>query len=272
MGVIQIKKKENTNSREIIIKCDSCNKTYSTWYRKSYLKREFYFCSYVCMGTGRKNGNPLFEKTKKTIIEKYGVENISQNQDIKTKKEKTCLSHYGVKNPRHSKEIYQKQVNTMIERYGVENAAFSKEIKNRRNFFDSWKKQHETKKKNGLYGLRRSKLENQFGNFLRGLFNEVEQSIIVNVGEIDFYVKDIDTYIQFDGVYWHGLDRTPEEIKNSSKIRDKNIYNRYQLDIKQNIWFKENNLKLVRITDVLYGQCVKNNDFTKIKKILGYNR
>lgn len=38
------------------------------------------------------------EKNKKTCKERYGVENVSQLDEIKKKKEKTFTEHYGVDN------------------------------------------------------------------------------------------------------------------------------------------------------------------------------
>ena len=42
---------------------------------------------------------------KKTILEKYGVENVSQIELIKEKKKETCLKNYGVDHPLKNKEI-----------------------------------------------------------------------------------------------------------------------------------------------------------------------
>ena len=73
-------------------------------------------------------------RTKKTIetnIKKYGVENISQVDDIKKKKESTCKSNYGVINPSLSEIVKEKRSNTMVKLYGVENIFQSEEIKER---------------------------------------------------------------------------------------------------------------------------------------------
>lgn len=74
----------------------------------------------------------------------------------------------------------------------------------------------------------------------------------VNVSKfwvIDFYIKTIDTYLQFDGVYWHGLDRPIDEIRQSDKGRDKAIYRKWLVDRQQEKWFKDQGKRLVRITD-----------------------
>lgn len=56
---------------------------------------------------------------KKTILEKYGVENVFQNKNIKQKIKKTNLEKYGTEWPTQSKQVQDKIQNTNIERYGV---------------------------------------------------------------------------------------------------------------------------------------------------------
>ena len=76
----------------------------------------------------RKTQAQKLELRKRTNLEKYGVENISQLQSIKDKKEQRALEKYGCKNVSQSKAIKDKIKQTNLERYGVENAAQSKEV------------------------------------------------------------------------------------------------------------------------------------------------
>lgn len=80
------------------------------------------------------------ELRKRTNLEKYGVENISQLNSIKEKKEQTCLKNYGVKNPAQSKEVYNKIKETCLERYGVEssNSTETKKQKIRNTLLDRY--------------------------------------------------------------------------------------------------------------------------------------
>ena len=94
------------------------------------------------------------ENTKKSNLEKYGVENISQIQSIKDKKEKTCIEKFGastnlktketkdkIKNTNRNKfgtdyplqntDILLKQQNTNIKRYGVKYQGQREEVKNK---------------------------------------------------------------------------------------------------------------------------------------------
>jgi len=197
------------------------------------------------------------------MIERYGVENAMQLQEIREKAKCATREKYGVNHPIQSPEIRDKMTNTMIERYGIEHALQSEELRNRAKatWFNNYgvehpskvpeicQKAHETMKKNGTYG--KSQLEDQFYEKLCVWFGEVnvERQSIVNDLKIDFHIKSIDTYVQFDGEYWHGLDRPLQEIQESNGSRDRAILDGYLRDRKQDEWFKEHDLNLVRITD-----------------------
>jgi len=61
----------------------------------------------------------IFEINKEKIKEKYGVDNVFQNEEIKEKIKKTNLERYGVENPQQNKEIKEKTLQTNLDRYGV---------------------------------------------------------------------------------------------------------------------------------------------------------
>lgn len=133
-------------------------------------------------------------------------------------------------------EINEKRISTFKEKYGISNPSLNKEV---------IAKIHESKKKNGSYG--KSKIEIKFGLFLEK-FGTVELQKFINGWAIDYYLKNI--YIQLDGVYYHGLDRSLDEIGKFRTETDKNIYTTYLRDRKQDQWFKDNNLSLYRVTDL----------------------
>lgn len=56
--------------------------------------------------------------TKKTYMEKYGVESCFQLESVKEKSRKTNLRKYGVEYPGQSEEITEKRNKTNFERYG----------------------------------------------------------------------------------------------------------------------------------------------------------
>ena len=86
------------------------------------------------------------EKIKKSIKEKYGVDNVSQLDYVKRRKIETTMKHYGIINPyclskcinksRETRKLYKdKLINnikkTNLEKHGVENIAQNQSIKER---------------------------------------------------------------------------------------------------------------------------------------------
>lgn len=78
-----------------------------------------------------KNAEQRNATRKRTTLEKYGVENVSQLKEIKDKKAQTCLENYGVENPAQSKEVYDKIRKTCLDTYGVESSNATQEKKDK---------------------------------------------------------------------------------------------------------------------------------------------
>jgi len=111
-------------TRDITIKgnCvyENCNNIFEKKFRQ--LEKTGAYCN-VC-----KNIIKL-EKSKKTNLEKYGVENSSQNKEIQNKSKKTCMEKYGVEHSFQSELVKNKIKNVCLQKYGVKNAMKNKEIK-----------------------------------------------------------------------------------------------------------------------------------------------
>ncbi len=124
--------------------CEVCGKnTKFISYNQGYLKH----CSCLCAGINEKTIKKI-KKTKKeryddenfsnrkkatkTNIKKYGVENVSQIEEIKEQKKKTTFKNFGVYNPLLSEEIKEKSKQTCIKNYGVDNPSKSEKIKIKR--------------------------------------------------------------------------------------------------------------------------------------------
>jgi hypothetical protein len=100
---------------------EECNDLFFKSLNALYIYKN-YFCKYHsdCLRN---------EKWKKTCLEKYGVENVSQSDIIKKKKIETCLQNYGVPFSLQSKNVREKSKNTCLEKYGVENPLQSTQFK-----------------------------------------------------------------------------------------------------------------------------------------------
>jgi hypothetical protein len=95
-----------------IPRCPNCDKNLKFInYSKGYNKT----CSKKC-------GSLLGAKTlKKNMIDKYGVENPSQLEEVKEKKKESYIKFLSVDNPSKSKQIRDKKKQNCLDNFGVEN-------------------------------------------------------------------------------------------------------------------------------------------------------
>jgi hypothetical protein len=98
---------------------------------------------------------------------------------------------------------------------------------------------------------------------LKSLFNNVQNQVLVpHAGSknlfwlIDFLVND-GVYVQFDGVYWHGLAQSRDELVEAKKFgegAERKIaqmqLNARKRDKCQETWFTNRDLNLVRIDEI----------------------
>ena len=215
----------SAKKEKVQIKCAECFQTFEKIPCKSGMK----FCSNECKG---KNYQKRHTRTC------LSCETVFETTLGKDKKycSKSC-HHISLSQG----QALENMKMTNLRKYGALHVSQVREIK---------VKKHHTMKKNKRYG--KSKVEDNVYESLVRLYgiNSVERQSLVNGWAIDFFIKPIDTYLQVDGAYWHGLNRDPEEIQASGAFRDKYILKVIQKDKEQNRWFAENNVRLVRITDI----------------------
>ena len=103
------------SGNRIKVKCDVCDKesdvTINRYYTNTKKLTTYYACSRKCSE----------QKNKDTVLDKYGVENVSNSQMIKDKKIDTCMKNFGVEYPQQSNEVFQKGKDTKLKLYGDEN-------------------------------------------------------------------------------------------------------------------------------------------------------
>ena len=134
--IVKIEDLSKGSHEKIKVKCDICGKenemTYHSYNNNFYNCDYHYSCSKCSVKKTKKTNLErygveypaqnleIYEKNKKTNLERYGVENVSKNQDILNKSKKTNLKRYGVENVSKSEEIKKIVKKTNLERYGVE--------------------------------------------------------------------------------------------------------------------------------------------------------
>ncbi len=254
------------HKKVIVLKCDNCNCIFEkSGFKKSVINAIAHYCSHACANIAQKKGNSIDQRRVSTIRTRYGVDYVSQSEICKKKYKETCLKKYACDHAMKSDIAKMHLLQTNMKKYGLTStlklkhvrAAFKKkygvdnpgQLESHKNidWKEAWKKQHETKKRNKSYNC--SKVEDVFYAELCKTFMGVDRQVLLNGWDIDFYVKDINVYIQFDGVYWHGLDRHIDLIEKSAKPRDIQILKTYIKDREQDTWCLENHIALIRITD-----------------------
>lgn len=233
------------------------------------MKRDMHFCSLNCLNESQRLGGLIDGKKKKIFEDRFGVDNPLKSCDILNRVRSTCIERYGHSVSSKNDDVKQRMRETVLRRYGVDSFSKHKSFNEKRiktcmkkwgvdhnmKSLVIWKKNHESRKKNGSFA--RSKIESIFIDDLRKIFGKiVKDQIVIDAGNrrwvIDAYLSNLDVYVQFDGVYWHGLDRPIEHIRESKKKQDASIYRAWLRDREQDKWFVENGKRLIRITDRQY--------------------
>lgn len=150
------------------------------------------------------------EKMNKTILEKYGVKNISQLDTIKEKKKETCRKNFGCDYPMQSKEVRDKSKDTLLKEYGVTHISKVKEIHDKA----------VVKCRNTLYensSAPASKAQRHICNLFNGILNYPIFKYSLDV------LIDNNVYIEYDGSGHDICVRegqiSIEEFKNKEKDR-----------------------------------------------------
>lgn len=223
------------------------------------------FCSYECKNSDE--GKLIFnQKLQSTCLEKYGVQNPFQDEEVKEKIKETCLQRYGNKHACQSDIIKQKTRSTCLERYNCPVSSQNAEVKRKLietnikrygapyTFMSDIQKQKSKETCLQKYGYEyalqvpfiREKgylTMKQNGNFVTSkleqcLMNYMNKNNIIYKREFkselypfkcDFYLVNYDLYIEIQGHWHHGYnDKTKEYVKYG-----KDIQKTYEL---MNLW------------------------------------
>ena len=204
------------------------------------------------------------QKIKETNLKRYGADNPHKNKQVIEKTRNTCLERYGVLNGGGTPEAIKKIKQTKLERYGDENfvniekckqTKFEKygnpnytnmdkniktckakynvdywfqSIEYKSNIKEYQRKARQTKIKNNT--LVNSKLESMAYNLLKKYFSDIkcqwkdDEKYPYNC---DFYIPEIDTWIEIQGFVTHGPEQFDENniehLEKVSILKQKNM-------------------------------------------------
>ena len=145
----------------------------------------------------------ILEKIKETNRKKFGSDWYLQTDDYKRKTKET-LEQYGVTNVFQLKEVKDKIKQTNLERYGVEYNMQNKEVRNKVDI---------TKYKNNTFNT--SKPEQEIKRLLEKKFPNVQYQYKSEKYPFncDFYIPELDLYIEFQGIWTHGKHPFSESVE-----------------------------------------------------------
>lgn len=179
---------------EITGRCKVCNKP--TRYR-NFKDGYAQYCCAKCT-----NSDPDKKlKTIQTVQEKYGVDNVFKNEDVKKnikatnqkkygfdyaaqskevkdKQKATCIEKYGVPTPFQMKDFQEKSIQTCREKYGYDHASQSPEVKAKVNSTYKDKTGYENPSHNPEVIDKRR--ETNFKNFGGKWFTQTDEMIDIN--------------------------------------------------------------------------------------------
>ncbi len=216
-----------------------------------------------------------------TLLENYGVDNPGKSEIVKEKMRITCQEKYGVDFVFQDKGFLEKAKMSCLERYGVENhsqteerrkafGVLSKSPKFRENHSrkmiakyghrspfglprfrvncnskEALIKRHETMKRN--HSFRNSIPEELLYQYLFSKYPGTRRQEPVERWAIDFYIPEIETFVNVNGTYWHGKDKSDLELMFSPNPRDAVILSTKHRDQKRREWFSTRGLRFIEL-------------------------
>lgn len=193
-------------------RCKECGKELEFKYNLGYKCFKEY-CSYHCQmihlnKIGKMNSkeavNKQAEKRKKTLTDKYGVDNPFKKKEVRERIKQTFLDKYGVDNPFKKKELFD--------------------------YRRQYQHQLETKRKNNTFNT--SKLEEELYLYIKEKFPGVKRQYKDEKRYpflCDFYIPSLDCFIELQGHWTHGNHPyNNNSIKDQKKVEEwKSKHTRY---------------------------------------------
>ena len=189
-----------------------------------YIGRPNRIYSKYCCNKCKFKDVDLAERHKQGCLKKYGVENISQVDEVKQRKEETFLKHYGVKNNFGRQEtietiktkygvnnvsksiiVKKKKEETFLKHYGVKHYWISEESIKKSHSIEVNKQRLETLRKNGNLGNIISNQEQSIYDNLKKIYPDIVQQYKSNEYPwfCDMYIPKYDLYIEYQGFWTH---------------------------------------------------------------------
>lgn len=210
---------KDTNSRSYVyFTCEKCGKETSR--RTDRIKDMIFLCN-SC-------------KKINSYLDKYGVDNPAKSKDVQNKIEKTSTERYGTKRPSQSKKIKTKYHDFFFDKLKVFSNDLIEPLFIKSEYDGSKKKEYKfrCKKCNNEFTSRMengqiprclkcnphmqgvSNAEKEVSDFIKEIYKGkvIENTReIISPLELDIYLPELNLAIEFDGLYWHSIEKKEKE-------------------------------------------------------------
>jgi len=221
------------------------------------------------------------EKSKKTMVERYGVENPYQIPEIinkikeinKNKKDQiiinmkhTCNLKYNVDYYLQTKEFKEKSNKTSLKKYGTQYPIQSNIVKDKYDWKNITKKISNTKRQNNSFN--KSKPEDESYILLKEKFEDVKRQYRSDLYPFncDFYIPNLDIYIECQyGQFHHRRPYlgTEEDLKDIEILKEN--ANRIHKEKNVSVSMYDNELETWTIRDVNKRNIAKQNNLNYLE-------
>jgi hypothetical protein len=165
-------------------------------------------------------------KRKETLLKRYGVEYATQSEAIKDRIRINCQEKFGVRWPSLKPEVLKRT----IEKFSTP------EFKVKR---------HNSLKRSGFYRSHTSTGEERLFILLFERFPLTQRHVNVEKWNIDFFIPEIDCFVNYNGAYWHGKFKSDEDLRVSHTKQSKTILETKRRDREREAWFRTNSRRLI---------------------------
>ena len=177
-------------------------------------------------------------KREKGFEKRYGknIKNPSDIKEVVEKRKQTFTEKYGegITNPSQVKEYREKAIRSTLERFGTKTVLTLPENREKRKTKESIQREYETKRKNGSLGV--SLPEKRFFEKLKEIYPQTihqHRNNKIYPFNCDFYIPEIDTWIEYQGFWTHG-----DHPFNENNIEDIEILKEWEEKAEFNEFYK----------------------------------
>jgi G:T-mismatch repair DNA endonuclease (very short patch repair protein) len=194
-------------------------------------------------------GSQSYLNVMEKLLSDHGVSNISQVPEVQQKIQLTMLKRYGTIHPTQSGEIKEKIRNNCQEKFGVRWPSLKPDVVKRiieKMSTPEFKlKRHNSLKRSGFYRRQTSSGEEKLYSLLVEMFPFTQRHVNIEKWNIDFYIPEIDCFVNYNGVYWHGKNFSDDQLVSSATKQSKTILETKRRDREREAWFKESGKNLI---------------------------